>query len=55
MERNQLAHIRLPAEIKEEAKLYAVIDNRSLSGFIVESIKQRIERMKKERSKEVGL
>lgn len=51
MKRDDFAHFRLPAEVKEEAKLYAVIDNRSLSGFIVESIKQRIEKMKKEQFK----
>ena len=51
MKRDESAHFRLPSEIKEEAKKYAVIDNRSLSGFFVESVKQRIEKIKKDQQK----
>ena len=51
MKRDEIAHFRIPSEIKEEAKKYAVIDNRSLSGFFVEAVKHRIEKIKKEQSK----
>ncbi|MFA5875237.1 MAG: hypothetical protein WC901_00920 [Candidatus Margulisiibacteriota bacterium] len=48
MIRDEQVHLRIPFEVKEDAKKYAVIDNRSLSGFVVEAVKQRIDRMKKE-------
>lgn len=53
MKRDEQVHLRIPFEVKEDAKKYAVIDNRSLSGFVVESVKQRIEKMKKEQSKAI--
>lgn len=41
MKRDTDMHIRLPKEIKDEAKRLAVYDNRTLAGFVVESIKER--------------
>ena len=48
MKRDSDIHVKLPTELKKDAKIYAVIDNRTLSGFVVEAVKQRIEAMKKE-------
>ena len=48
MKRDSDIHVKLPTELKKDAKIYAVIDNRTLSGFVVEAVKLRIEAMKKE-------
>jgi len=53
MKRDEQVHLRIPYEVKEDAKKYAVIDNRSLSGFVVEAVKLRIAAMKKEQSKAI--
>jgi hypothetical protein len=53
MKRDSDIHVKLPTELKKDAKIYAVIDNRTLSGFVVEAVKQRIEKMKKEQSKAI--
>lgn len=51
MKRDESAHFRIPSDLKEEAKKYAVIDNRSLSGFFVESVKDRVNKLKLEQKK----
>lgn len=48
MKRDTDMHIRLPKEVKDEAKRLAVFDNRTLAGFVVESIKERVNRLKAE-------
>jgi hypothetical protein len=48
MKRDSDIHVKLPTELKKDAKIYAVIDNRTLSGFVVEAVKQRIEAIRKE-------
>lgn len=49
VERDSAINIRIPKEIKKEAKLYSVIDNRSLSGFVVEAIKDRVNKLKQQK------
>ena len=51
MKRDSDIHVKLPAELKKEAKIYAVIDNRTLSGFVVEAVKERIIKLKAEEKK----
>jgi len=48
MKRDSDIHVKIPTELKKDAKIYAVIDNRTLSGFVVEAVKERIIRLKAE-------
>ena len=51
MKRDSDIHVKLPTELKKDAKIYAVIDNRTLSGFVVEAVKERINKFKEESKK----
>lgn len=48
MKRDQDIHFKIPKELKLEAKRLAIYDNRTLSGFIVEAVKERINKFKEE-------
>lgn len=51
MQRDEQLHVRLPSEVKDDAKLYAVYDSRTLSGFVVEAIKDRVNKLKLKQKK----
>lgn len=46
MKRDEDIHFKIPKELKIEAKRLAIYDNRTLSGFIVEAVKDRIKKLK---------
>ena len=53
MKRDEDIHFKIPKELKIEAKRLAIYDNRTLSGFVVEAVKERIIKLKAEEKKAV--
>jgi hypothetical protein len=51
MLRDSDLHIKIPSSTKQEAKKYSVLDSRTLSGFVVQAIREKIKAMQAEENK----